>query len=74
MPVQVLLLSLLFAAFLPVSASAQTPSGPPRLEIPYTQFTLANGLSVIVHEDHSVPLVTVNVFAPVPPLATIVWL
>jgi zinc protease len=36
--------------------------GQPKLEIPYTQFTLANGLTVIVHEDHSVPLVTVNMW------------
>ena len=28
--------------------------------MPYTSFTLANGLKVIVHEDHSVPIVTVN--------------
>ncbi|MBI2221124.1 MAG: insulinase family protein [Acidobacteria bacterium] len=41
----------------PLAASAQ-----PKLEVPYTQFTLANGLTVIVHEDHSVPLVTVNVW------------
>jgi zinc protease len=30
------------------------------LAIPYTQFTLPNGLEVILHEDHSVPLVAVN--------------
>ena len=41
----------------PLAASAQ-----PKLEVPYTQFTLQNGLTVIVHEDHSVPLVTVNVW------------
>ena len=29
---------------------------------PYTQFTLPNGLHVILHEDHSVPVVTVNVW------------
>jgi zinc protease len=32
----------------------------PRLSIPYTQFTLPNGLDVILHEDHSVPLVAVD--------------
>jgi zinc protease len=31
-----------------------------RITVPYTQFTLANGLDVILHEDHSVPLVAVN--------------
>ena len=32
------------------------------LEVRYTQFTLPNGLHVILHEDHSVPVVTVNVW------------
>ena len=30
------------------------------LEVPYTTFTLSNGLKVILHEDHSVPIVSVN--------------
>ncbi|HVH11283.1 MAG TPA: pitrilysin family protein [Gemmatimonadales bacterium] len=30
------------------------------LRVPYTTFTLPNGLQVIVHEDHSVPVVAVN--------------
>jgi zinc protease len=33
-----------------------------RIEIPYTQFRLPNGLHVILHEDHTVPLLTVNVW------------
>ncbi len=32
------------------------------LHLPYTQFTLANGLNVIVHEDRSLPIVSVNVW------------
>jgi zinc protease len=32
----------------------------PRLELPYEIFTLKNGLTVIVHEDHSAPIATVN--------------
>src|SRR6476620_1507317 len=32
------------------------------IQIPYNQFTLPNGLHVILHEDHSVPIVTVNVW------------
>src|SRR6188508_3336577 len=32
------------------------------LQVPFTQFTLPNGLSVILHEDHSVPLVSINVW------------
>jgi zinc protease len=34
----------------------------PRLEVSFTQFTLPNGLHVILHEDHTVPTVTVNVW------------
>jgi zinc protease len=34
--------------------------GDDRLRIPYQMFGLANGLTVIVHEDHSVPIATVN--------------
>src|ERR1051325_4682619 len=37
-----------------VGASAQT------LHVPYTTFTLPNGLQVLLHEDHSVPVVAVN--------------
>jgi len=39
-------------------AAAQTPAPP--IEVQYTQFTLPNGLHVILHEDHSVPIATVN--------------
>jgi zinc protease len=49
-----------FIAFLlPASLGAQAPA-PPRLA--YTTFTLPNGLTVILHEDHSVPVVSVNVW------------
>ncbi len=34
----------------------------PRVSAPYEMFTLPNGLTVILHEDHSVPMVTVNVW------------
>jgi len=30
------------------------------LRVPYTTFTLPNGLQVLLHEDHSVPIVAVN--------------
>ena len=33
-----------------------------RLEVPYTQFTLPNGLHVILHEDHTVPVVHTNLW------------
>ena len=43
-------------------ASATVAAAPPRLELAYTQFTLPNGLTVILHEDHSVPVVTTNMY------------
>src|SRR5258706_154434 len=50
------------AAFLLVLALAAPAAAQSKLDIPYTQFRLPNGLTVILHEDHSVPLVTVNVW------------
>ncbi len=38
------------------------PAEPPALRVPYTEFTLANGLHVILHRDTSVPIVSVNVW------------
>ena len=32
------------------------------IDIPYTEFTLDNGLRVIVHEDHKAPIVSVNIW------------
>jgi zinc protease len=40
--------------------TATTRAAP--LRVAFTQFTLPNGLHVILHEDHTVPLVTVNVW------------
>ena len=40
---------------------AGQPTGA-RLDVPFTQFTLPNGLHVILHEDHTVPILTVNVW------------
>jgi len=33
-----------------------------RVDIPYKQFTLSNGLRVLVHEDHKAPIVAVSVW------------
>ncbi|HJZ73221.1 MAG TPA: pitrilysin family protein [Vicinamibacterales bacterium] len=53
----VLMLSIAAPAF------GQNPAAsPPKIELPYTQFTLPNGLRVILHEDHSVPMVSVNMW------------
>ena len=43
-------------------ASALSPARTTPLTVPFTQFTLPNGLHVILHEDHTVPLATVNVW------------
>ena len=45
-------------ATVPVAAQQR----PKPITVPYQMFTLANGLTVILHEDHSVPLVSVNVW------------
>lgn len=42
-------------------AAAATDAGTPqKLSVPYEKFTLPNGLTVILHEDHSIPRVSVN--------------
>src|SRR4051812_49091243 len=33
----------------------------PKLDIPFTKYQLDNGLTVILHEDHALPLVAVNI-------------
>jgi zinc protease len=43
-------------------AGASIPGAQTTLQVPYTHFTLPNGLNVILHEDHSVPVVSVNVW------------
>lgn len=40
-----------------VAAAAET-----RLNVPYTRFRLPNGLTVIMHEDHTTPTVSVNIY------------
>src|SRR4026209_1008371 len=63
---RLLSIALLLAAGAPALAQQQpaapTPAAKAGLDIPYTQFTLPNGLHVILHDDHTVPLVTVNVW------------
>jgi predicted Zn-dependent peptidase len=68
------LLAFLAAASLPLlfsAAPAQAPSAASAapvselvraIDIPYRQFTLANGLRVVVHEDHKAPVVAVSVW------------
>ena len=51
--------TLLTAAALAVATPALAQQ---KIELPYTQFTLPNGLTVILHEDHAVPLVSTNMW------------
>jgi zinc protease len=63
-------LAALVVALLAATPGAQSASPPPQsaagrpgpVEVPYTQFTLPNGLTVILHEDHTIPAVSVNVW------------
>src|SRR5260370_42396553 len=50
------------ALFLALALTTPVLAQSPKIELPYTQFTLPNGLRVILHEDHSVPMVTVNMW------------
>src|SRR4051812_22102781 len=54
--------AVLFVLALAAPAAAQAPAAAPPIELAYTQFTLPNGLRVILHEDHSVPMVSVNMW------------
>src|SRR5215510_3440023 len=53
---------------LPIAVAAALAAGAPpaaaqrNADVTYTQFDLPNGLHVILHKDHTVPLVTVNVW------------
>jgi zinc protease len=56
-------LAVALAVALAPHPSAQAPqAAAPTIDVKVTQFTLVNGLHVILHEDHSVPIVTVNVW------------
>src|SRR5262245_22531602 len=51
------------AAILLLTIASSVQAQPPvaaKIEVPYTQFALPNGLRVLLHEDHSVPIATVN--------------
>ena len=45
-----------------VSTPAFAASATAGIDIPYTQFTLPNGLRVIVHEDRKAPVVSVAIW------------
>jgi predicted Zn-dependent peptidase len=45
-----------------VAGAAQAASADNKIDIPYTRFTLPNGLTVVVSEDHKAPIVAVSVW------------
>ena len=54
--------SLLVVLISLTAMKAQTKSMVQDINIPYEKFTLDNGLTVLVHEDHKAPIVAVNVW------------
>jgi zinc protease len=46
--------------FLIVLVSSLAVAQEVRISVPYTRFVLPNGLNVILHEDHTTPVITVN--------------
>ncbi len=42
------------------TSKPDAPAAPAKLNIPFTKYTLSNGLTVILHEDHALPTVAVN--------------
>ena len=58
-----LLSAILGFVFVPVCLAQDTGEMPMALpDIPFEKFTLDNGLTLIVHEDHKAPIVAVNVW------------
>ncbi len=64
--------ALLFPAFMTAQtdrSKAPAPGPAPRVQLaPHTSFTLANGMRVILVEDHKLPLVSVQVKFDIPPV------
>jgi zinc protease len=48
--------------FIALLFAAAAPAQENKLLVPYTRFVLPNGLEVILHEDHSTPAVSVNIW------------
>jgi zinc protease len=57
------LVAMALAAAVPAAAAAvESGALPPIPEITFEKFTLSNGLTVVVHEDHKAPIVAVNIW------------
>src|SRR2546430_7175721 len=46
----------------PAEKAASSNARVPQVDIPYKQFTLKNGLTLVVHEDHKAPIVAINIW------------
>ena len=59
-------LAVLVVILLVIPLRAQSPapaaSGSAQLQVSFRQFQLANGLNVILHQDKTVPVATVNIW------------
>ena len=54
--------ALVAASALPAQSRPAAQAARAPIDIPYQQFRLNNGLTVIVHEDHKAPIVAVNLW------------
>jgi len=54
--------TMVLLSLLATPLAAQSVAAPSPVDIPYQRFTLANGLTLLVHEDHKAPIVAVNVW------------
>ena len=63
-PVKFSVAFLLVAALALAAKPADKPASAnvPQVDIPYKQFKLKNGLTLIVHEDHKAPIVAINIW------------
>lgn len=53
--------SLILSALLGLAVATGVPDARADVSIPFTRSTLRNGMTVIFHEDHAIPMVVVNV-------------
>ncbi|WP_437870564.1 M16 family metallopeptidase [Sorangium sp. So ce363] len=53
------------APALAAAAAQSAASQPPKLDIPFTKYSLKNGLTVILHEDRALPMVALNLMVKV---------
>ena len=49
-------------AGMPLPAAAKAPAAATSVDIPFEEFTLPNGLRVVVHTDRKAPVVSVHVW------------